>query len=116
MLLRMPEPIAIAGHTDATPYHGTDKTNWELSSERANATRRLLVDAGLPDSRLRSVTGDADRDPLLPADPFAAANRRIAIVVLRQARPPAARPAALSGVPAAAGAAAPAMPSPTHPH
>ena len=98
VLLRMPEPIAIAGHTDAAPYRGTDKTNWELSSERANATRRLLVDAGLPDARLRSVTGDADRDPLLPADPFAAANRRIAIVVLRQARPAAPVPAAPSPV------------------
>ncbi len=94
VLLRMSEPLSIAGHTDATPYRGSDKTNWELSAERANATRRLLAEAGLPDSRLRSVSGDADRDPLLPADPFAAANRRIAIVVLRQARPAASQPAA----------------------
>jgi chemotaxis protein MotB len=47
----------------------------------------LLVEGGLPDSRIRSVTGNADRDPLLPADPLAAANRRIAIVVLRAQRP-----------------------------
>ena len=57
-------------------------------AERANATRRLLVEAGLPDARIRSVTGHADRDPLLPADPLAAANRRIAIVVLRSLKPP----------------------------
>jgi hypothetical protein len=59
-----------------------------LSAERANATRRLLTEAGLKESRIRSVTGNADKDPLLPADPLAAANRRIAIVVLRDAAPP----------------------------
>ncbi len=110
VLLHLSEPISLAGHTDATPYHGTDKTNWELSADRANATRRLLVDAGLPETRLRSVTGDADRDPLLPADPFAAANRRIAIMVLRTAPPPptaATRNASQSG---AAGAARPTAP------
>lgn len=84
-LQKLPEGISIAGYTDATPYAGAGKTNWELSSERANATRRLLTDAGLTDSRVHTVTGHADRDPLLPADPLAAANRRIAIVVLREA-------------------------------
>jgi len=83
MLMRLPNGISIAGHTDAAPYRGTDKTNWDLSSERANATRRLLTEAGLPEARVRSVTGNADRNLLLPADPLAAANRRIAIVVLR---------------------------------
>ncbi|MBV8576226.1 MAG: OmpA family protein [Acetobacteraceae bacterium] len=83
VLLKMSEDISIAGHTDATPYAGQQRTNWELSADRANATRRLLVEAGLPQSRIRNVTGNADRDPLLPADPTAAANRRIAIVVLR---------------------------------
>jgi chemotaxis protein MotB len=83
VLMRLPNGLSISGHTDAAPYHGTDKTNWDLSSERANATRRLLTEAGLPEARLRSVTGNADRNLLLPAEPFAAANRRIAIVVLR---------------------------------
>ena len=87
VLLPLSEPISISGHTDATPYHGTDKTNWELSADRANATRRLLVDAGLPETRIKAVTGNADRDPLLPADPYAAANRRIAIMVLRSVPP-----------------------------
>lgn len=86
VLQRLPESISIAGHTDATPYRGVDKTNWELSTERANATRRLLVESGVGDARIRTVTGNADRDPLLPADPFAAANRRIAIVVLSGTR------------------------------
>jgi chemotaxis protein MotB len=87
-LLKLSEPIAISGHTDATPFRSGDKGNWELSSERANVTRRILVEAGLQETRIRSVTGNADRDLLLPADPLAAANRRIAIVVLRTAGKP----------------------------
>ena len=83
VLLRLTQPIAIEGHTDATPYRGGDRSNWDLSAERANATRRLLTDAGLPEGRIRSVAGHADRDPLLPAEPLAAANRRIAVLVLR---------------------------------
>jgi chemotaxis protein MotB len=88
VLAKLTEAISISGHTDAAPYRGNDKTNWELSAERANATRRLLIEAGLQEDRIRSVTGNADRDPLLPADPMAAANRRIAIVVLRTAQKP----------------------------
>ena len=86
VLARLPQSISIAGHTDAAPFPGPERTNWELSAERANATRRLLVDGGLAGTRIRTVTGHADRDPLLPADPLAPANRRIAIVVLREAR------------------------------
>jgi chemotaxis protein MotB len=97
VLMKLSEPISIAGHTDATPYRSGDKTNWELSAERANTTRRLLVDSGLQEERIRSVTGNADRDPLLPADPFAAVNRRIAIVVLRTAKSAALAPLPLPG-------------------
>ena len=92
ILNKLPEGISISGHTDSAPYKGSDKTNWELSAERANATRRLLIESGMAEGRFRSVTGNADRDPLLPADPMAAANRRIAIVVLRNAPPPKAAP------------------------
>jgi chemotaxis protein MotB len=88
VLMKLHQPISIAGHTDAAPFPGPGRTNWELSAERANATRRLLVDGGFPETRVKSVTGNADRDPLLPADPMAAANRRIAILVLREAPPP----------------------------
>ncbi len=88
VLAKLPEAVSLSGHTDATPFRGGERSNWELSTERANATRRLLVEAGLPESRIRNVTGNADRDPLLPADPLAAANRRIAIVVLRGTRAP----------------------------
>jgi chemotaxis protein MotB len=88
VLMRLSQPISVAGHTDAAPFPGPDRTNWELSAERANATRRLLVDSGFPQARVKSVTGNADHDLLLPADPLAAANRRIAILVLRQASLP----------------------------
>lgn len=86
-LLKLHGAITVAGHTDAAPYKGAGESNWELSTERANATRRVLVEAGVPTARFRSVTGNADRDPLLPADPLAAANRRIAITVLHAAPP-----------------------------
>jgi chemotaxis protein MotB len=79
VLMKLHQPISIAGHTDSAPFPGPGRTNWELSAERANATRRLLVDDGLPETRLKSV---------MPADPLAAANRRIAILVMREAPPP----------------------------
>ena len=106
VLARLTQDISIAGYTDAAPFSGPDRTNWELSADRANATRRLLVENGLQEARVRSVTGNADRDPLVPSDPLAAANRRIAIVVLRSARSP------ITQAPSPAAAAAPApMPS-----
>ena len=77
--------ISIAGHTDSLTYGNAGKSNWELSSERANAARRILVEAGLSEGRIRSVTGNADRDLLVPADPLSQSNRRIALVVLRHA-------------------------------
>ena len=112
VLKRLSQPISIAGHTDAAPFPGPDRTNWELSAERANATRRLLTDGGLPETRVKSVIGDADRDPLLPADPMAAANRRIAILVLREA------PLPVRGnlrMPLGRSASAPAAPPPDAP-
>lgn len=83
---RLPNPIAIAGHTDATPFRGgAERSNWDLSTERANVTRRLLTEAGLPEGRIRSVSGHADRELLQPDAPAAAANRRVSITLLRQA-------------------------------
>ncbi|HTU55678.1 MAG TPA: flagellar motor protein MotB [Acetobacteraceae bacterium] len=87
ILARLSGPISISGYTDAAPYRGqgqgTGMSNWDLSTERANATRSLLVADGLPEPRIARVAGYADRDLLLPADPLAAANRRIAILVMR---------------------------------
>jgi chemotaxis protein MotB len=88
VLAKLTQDISIAGHTDAAPFAGAGRTNWELSADRANATRRLLVESGMQEARVRSVTGNAARDLAVPNDPLAAANRRIAIVVLRSVRPP----------------------------
>lgn len=81
---RLPNKITITGHTDALPYRaGNGYTNWELSADRANASRRALVSAGLPEDRIGWVIGKADKDPFVPEDPRSAQNRRISIVLLR---------------------------------
>jgi chemotaxis protein MotB len=84
---RMPNKVSVTGHTDATPYGGrTNYTNWELSTDRANASRRAMMDSGLDPKRLARVVGKADQEPLLadsPADPH---NRRISIVLLRESQ------------------------------
>ena len=80
---RLPNALAIAGHTDATPFRGQDRSNWELSADRANAVRRIMVDGGIAEARLSSVTGHADRTLLIPAEPTNPANRRVAITLLR---------------------------------
>ena len=76
--------VSLAGHTDAVPYGNSDRgySNWELSSDRANATRRELVAAGMPDAKLGRVVGLAASDLLEPDNPRSAANRRITITVL----------------------------------
>ena len=81
----LPNKTSIRGHTDSVPYgKGADYTNWELSSDRANASRRVLLAAGFGMERVENVMGKADRDPLLPKDPAAASNRRISIIFLKQ--------------------------------
>ena len=76
--------ISLSGHTDAAPYGNADRgySNWELSADRANASRRELVAAGMPLDKLARVVGMASSDPLLPEQPRAAQNRRITITVL----------------------------------
>ncbi|WP_424814720.1 flagellar motor protein MotB [Roseococcus sp. YIM B11640] len=85
---RLPNPVQVAGHTDAAPFRGAGRSNWELSSERANAARRMLGDGGLPEARIQSVVGLAEREPLFPGQPLAAGNRRVAVTLLRQAAAP----------------------------
>lgn len=80
----LPNKLAISGHTDATPFRGdSGYSNWELSADRANAARRMLVEAGIDGSRVAQVQGRADTELLLPEDPTSPRNRRISIVLLR---------------------------------
>jgi chemotaxis protein MotB len=84
---RLPNQITITGHTDAVPYPGGRKyTNWELSADRANASRREFLADGLPEDRIGRVTGVADRDPLVADQPTSPRNRRISVVLLREAK------------------------------
>jgi chemotaxis protein MotB len=79
--------ISIAGHTDDVQYGGGERgyTNWELSSERANAARRALVSGGLRLEKVLQVRGLADVLPLQGNDPSAPTNRRISILVMNKA-------------------------------
>lgn len=75
--------IKIVGHTDSRSYRqGADYDNWNLSADRANVARRLLIENGLPLDRIKEVSGKANSDPLVSEDPLAAQNRRISITVL----------------------------------
>ena len=81
----LPNRIVITGHTDATPFAGDGSYgNWELSTDRAHATRRALIAAGVAPERFAEVAGAADREPLRPADPFHPSNRRISVRLLAE--------------------------------
>jgi chemotaxis protein MotB len=84
-LARMPNSIVVEGHTDSLPYRNARPergySNWELSTDRANAARRLLYSGGVPPGRIVEVRGFADQKLLEPAAPENPRNRRISIVV-----------------------------------
>ena len=87
VVLQLHNGISVTGHTDATPFSRTNAySNWELSTDRANSSRRTMLESGLPAERISRVIGKADRDPLLANDPSDPRNRRISIVLLREAR------------------------------
>ena len=83
-ICQLPNPLLIGGHTDHRPFTGNaNYTNWELSTDRANAARRALEETCVDPSQIRRIVGYSDTDPLLPEDLYAAANRRISILALR---------------------------------
>ncbi len=85
VVTQMPNQISISGHTDSRPFRSDNGySNWELSSDRANAARRLLIDAGLGEGRVANVQGRSATEPLLSEDTTDASNRRISIVLLRE--------------------------------
>lgn len=86
VLNEQPNKITLSGHTDATQYTQGDKSysNWELSADRANASRRELITGGMQDKKVLRVMGVASSMHLNQEDPFAPINRRISIVVLNK--------------------------------
>ena len=80
-LVKLPNKVAIEGHTDSNPFGRSDYSNWELSADRANAARRILSSAGISDDRISQVRGFADQRLLVKNDPTNPSNRRISIIV-----------------------------------
>ncbi len=82
---KLPNRIAVTGHTDALQFQNSNRNygNWELSTDRANSSRRALLEAGLPRERINRVVGKADQEPLVTENPSDPRNRRISIVLLR---------------------------------
>jgi chemotaxis protein MotB len=103
VLAEVPNRITIEGHTDAANFGGQDRgySNWELSADRANASRRELMAGGLPPDHMLRVQGLASSRPYDEQDPRAPGNRRISLIVMNRAaeerffgRDPDAEPAA----------------------
>lgn len=83
----VPNRISLSGHTDATPFSTgeTAYSNWELSSDRANASRRELVAGGMDEFKLMRVVGLASAALFDKDNPFNPINRRISIIVMNKA-------------------------------
>ena len=86
VLAEVPNRLTLEGHTDAQAFPGGDRgySNWELSSDRANASRRELIAGGLADDRILRVQGLASSQPFDEKDPLAPTNRRISIIVMNR--------------------------------
>ncbi|MCC6598927.1 MAG: flagellar motor protein MotB [Alphaproteobacteria bacterium] len=85
IIREQPNEISIRGHTDSVPYGArADYTNWELSADRANSSRRVLLEGGFPPKRIHDVVGKSDTEHLVPDDPKAARNRRISVILLKE--------------------------------
>jgi len=79
---QLPNNILLEGHTDSKPYAGNALySNWELSTDRANAARKLMEQHGLRPEQIGQVRGYADRQLRHPENPTGAANRRISVIV-----------------------------------
>ncbi len=81
-LSKMKNPILLEGHTDSKAYGNSEYTNWELSTDRANAARRIMqTEGGLKPDQVTQVRGFADQRLRIPAKPDDASNRRVSIIV-----------------------------------
>jgi chemotaxis protein MotB len=107
-LKTVPNRLSITGHTDATPYAGlTGFTNWDLSTDRANAARRALENAGLDTERISRVVGMGSSVLFDKENPRSAVNRRISIVVMTRAAEQDSKLTDLPSLPATAESAPP---------
>jgi chemotaxis protein MotB len=87
---KMPNHLLIEGHTDSRPFSGDGTySNWELSSDRANAARRLMEGNGIRHEQVGQVRGFGDRQLRHPDNPEHASNRRVSVIVQYLAAPPA---------------------------
>jgi chemotaxis protein MotB len=85
---KLPNTLAMEGHTDSKPYAaGSNHGNWELSADRANAVRRLMQLNGIREKQVTQVRGFADQRLRKKEDPLDAANRRISLIVQYMNRP-----------------------------
>ncbi|MFN0184118.1 MAG: flagellar motor protein MotB [Aquabacterium sp.] len=86
LLAEVPNRLTLEGHTDSQPFPGGERgySNWELSADRANASRRELVAGGLTEDRVLRVQGLASSQPFNKQDPREAANRRISLIVMNR--------------------------------
>jgi chemotaxis protein MotB len=79
---KLPNTVSIEGHTDAKPFSDSQTYgNWELSTDRANAARRLMENNGLRPDQVVQVRGYAAQDPRKPLQPEDASNRRITLII-----------------------------------
>lgn len=82
----LPNKVSISGHTDASQYARGERaySNWELSADRANASRQELVAGGMNEGKVLRIQGLSSSMSLVKDDPYAAVNRRISLVVLNE--------------------------------
>ncbi len=81
----LPNKVAVRGHTDSLGFApDSGRNNWSLSTERADATRKVLQASGLPYDRFQRIEGVADTNPFIPGNPADPRNRRVSITVLNQ--------------------------------
>ncbi len=114
----LPNNVVLEGYTDARPYAGSGYSNWNLSTDRANSSRKVLEENGFKQNQISEVRGFADRKLRTPDKPFDYSNRRVSILVVPSqttAKAPAAAPAVPTPAVPAPAAAKPTVGAPTVP-
>ena len=81
IIANRPERLVIRGHTDGRPFRSDSYDNWQLSTARAHMANYMLMRSGVAEDRIDRVEGHADHDLKVPGDAYAAANRRIEILL-----------------------------------